>query len=82
MFTALFTLLVWRGSRMGWSIVTAISVLFLPFKYTFIKSGSWGVALFVIEIATMLVLISPWMIRWVWRGRAGAEEPSTVDGEQ
>lgn len=77
--TAFLVWQVWRRSRVGWCIVLALTVPFLPFVYTFVRAGTLGVALFSVEFATALVVASPWMIRWVWKA---PRMPTTTPVEQ
>lgn len=73
--SVLFVWLIWGRSRLGWCIVLGLTVLSLPFAYHYIRAGSWGMALFAAEVASFGLLVSPWMIRWVWK----VPQPRPID---
>lgn len=72
-FTAFAVLLIWNASRVAWSFLTAWTVLSIPFVLR--DEGAWLSLSVAIHAATLVILLSPWMIRWIWRdGRRSATE--------
>ena len=55
------------GSQVGWSILVALTLLFLPFDWKLAHHDARGAVLAAIQVAELLVLLSPWMVRWIWR---------------
>jgi len=77
-FAGVLVAMVWWRSRVAWSVMLPLLVLFLPFGYTFYERlGTWGMVYFAIHVAAVVVWMSPWMIRWVWKNR----DPNTVSVE-
>ena len=66
-FTSVAVLVIWNASRIGWSIVTAMAILFLPFMFSFLDRGALGKASVAAQLVSLGILVSPWMLRWIWR---------------
>ena len=66
-FTSIAVLMIWNASRVGWSILAGLAVLFLPFTFAFLDQGAWGKGSVAIQCVSLGILVSPWMVRWVWR---------------
>lgn len=72
--TGIFVLLIWNASKAGWTILTAWTVVSIPFVLEAERAWLYlGTAMQLIESA---LLLSPWMVRWIWGRRTGA--PATV----
>ena len=73
-YTALTVLLIWNASRAAWIFLTAWAVLTIP-----IILRNEGTTLYLsvaIHTASLGILLSPWMIRWIWRDGRRNEDRS------
>jgi hypothetical protein len=77
--TAIGIIIVWRASKVGWVIWTSLGVLFLPLALVIATTGTSGAALLASQVVLLLVLVSPWMLRWIWRTPRPADlEPASA----